>query len=118
MQNLISDADLKLSNIPAPLTEWHALCDFCLSMDGYSMFTKERQQQLMHRKCIPSTLTELRTALFLEQRRFRGTDTYPDENELVYLHALVEAIRAHIALRDCLHSVALTSAATGKHDDE
>jgi hypothetical protein len=111
MKKLISDADLKLSNIPAPLTEWHALCDFCLSIDGYTTLTEEKQQRLMYRKYIPATLTELRTALFLEQRRFRGTDTYPDENELVYLHALVEAIRAHIVLRDCLDSVALTSAA-------
>jgi hypothetical protein len=118
MKELISDADLKLSDIPAPLTEWHALCDFCLSIDGYTTFTEEKQQKLMYRKCIPATLTELRTALFLEQRKFRGWDTYPEENDLTYLQALVEAIRAHIVLRDCLHSVALTSAATRKHDDE
>jgi len=118
MQNLISDADLKLCKIPPPLTEWHELCDFCLSIDGYATFTQEKQQQLMYRKYIPATLTELRTALFLEQRKFRGWDTYPEENDLTYLHALVEAIRAHIVLRDCLHSVALTSAATRRDGDD
>ena len=46
------------------------------------------------RGVLPLTLTELRTCLFFEQRRWRHYGYDPGEEDMVYLAALMDGIRS------------------------
>jgi hypothetical protein len=46
---------------------------------------------------LPQTLTELRTCVFFEQRRWRHLDAEPDPGDKAYIAALLGAIRVKVA---------------------
>jgi len=50
-------------------------------------------------KELPLGLIDLKTCVFFEQRRFRHMDRVPTKEDMVYIHALVEAIRRTAAVK-------------------
>jgi len=48
------------------------------------------------RQALPDSLTELRTCLFFEQRRWHHVDSEPGERAAGYIRAMVEAIRGRV----------------------
>ncbi len=42
---------------------------------------------------IPDTLTELRTCLFFEQRRWRHFGRTPDEESMIFINAILRGVR-------------------------
>lgn len=105
----IANAELTERDIPAPDAEWHSIGRFALSFNGYEhwgSFQKcaevgNRAAELYRaERVLPKSLTELRTCLFFEQRRWRHFGFDPDEEAMDYIHGLVEHIRAKVRAKE------------------
>ena len=101
----IDNADLAEGDLPSASAEWHEIGKFALSFNGYERWGSfgkcaERANggaELYRTEgVLPTSLTELRTCLFFEQRRWRHFGLEPDEEEMDYIHALVERIREKV----------------------
>jgi hypothetical protein len=104
----IANANLGEHDLPPPNAGWSVLNRFALTFNGYShwgSFEKCAEignssfEHYKEKGLLPQTLTELRTCLFFEQRRWRHFGDDPDTHTMAYLHALVEAIRARVHAR-------------------
>ena len=102
MSGEISNEDLEIGDVPAPDAGWGQIGRFALTFDGYDhwgSFDKCAEignrwaETYAERQALPDSLTDLRTCLFFEQRRWRHYGWEPDEQAMRYIHALVEAIR-------------------------
>jgi hypothetical protein len=99
----IANPNLTAKDIPPPSAEYWGVIDlFALSFDGYGYWGSFEKcaemgnsslKSWQEKKTLPHSLTELRTCLFFEQRRWRHFDEQPDSETMAYIHALVEAIR-------------------------
>ena len=105
MSREIANVDLREADVPPPDAGWHEVGGFALSFNGYeSSGSFEKCAEIGGRAAkaflatgaLPDTLTELRTCLFFEQRRWRHYGFDPDEQALAYIGALVEAIREKV----------------------
>jgi hypothetical protein len=95
----MANARLEPGHIPQPDASWEEISRFALTFDGYSYWGSfERCAEIANSRH-PSTLTELRTCLFFEQRRWRHSGEDPDQEALQYIHELVSQIRARVAQR-------------------
>ena len=102
MSREIGNADLKIDDVPASDAGWSQIGRFALTFDGYERWGSfEKCAEIGNRwakaytdgQTLPDSLTDLRTCLFYEQRRWRHYGWEPDEGAMSYIHALVEAIR-------------------------
>ena len=105
MFETIANEDLNASDVPAPGAGFGELGAFALSFNGYDhwgSFEKCAEignrwiGEFAERRALPESLTELRTCLFFEQRRWHHFGESPDGESLVYLRALVDAIRCKV----------------------
>ena len=72
---------------------------FALSFDGYSIHGTELCGLIANERR-NKTLTELRTCLFFEQRRYRHFAQDPNKHEMVYMRKILRSIRAKVAAGD------------------
>jgi hypothetical protein len=102
MPREIANADLSESDVPAPDSGWQEVGRFALSFDGYEWWgTFQNCAEIGERGLeafratgvLPDSLTDLRTCLFFEQRRWRHFGFDPDEEAGRYISALLEGIR-------------------------
>ena len=102
----ITNAQLTAQAVPAVNAGWSEIGEFALTFNGYAHWgsmekcvevAKQWGSAWQTHATLPETLTNLRTCLFFEQRRLRFSGYSPDEQEMVYIHALVEMIRLKIA---------------------
>jgi hypothetical protein len=109
MRGEIANADLREGDVPPPDADWHAIGRFALSFNGYEWwgsFAKcaevgNRGADVFRESgTLPHSLTELRTCLFFEQRRWRHFGLDPDEPASRYIGALVGAIREKVRAGD------------------
>jgi len=101
------NSELSLEHLPPPNAEfWGAISGFALSFDGYGHWgsfdkcaeiANKAAENYRKRGKLPQSLTDLRTCLFFEQRRWHHTGETPEGEDLRYIHAIVEAIREKIA---------------------
>ncbi|MBN2004324.1 MAG: hypothetical protein JXA21_13295 [Anaerolineae bacterium] len=105
----IASADLREDRIPAPDADWGDVGEFALSFDGYAHWGSfDRCAEIGNRGKqnyddqgeLPASLTELRTCLFFEQRRFRHYGVSPEGADLGYIRALVAAIRDKVLAQE------------------
>jgi len=105
----IANADLSESNIPVPSAEWHRIAEFALTFDGYGYrgsFEKcaevanQAAEAYARQQVLPDSLTELRTCLFFEQRRYHHFGQSPDEQAKGYIRALVQGIRQKVRAKE------------------
>lgn len=93
----IANKDLKPADLPKGLRNWG---EFALTFDGYLVHGSfEACAKIANRKA-PNTLTEYRTCLFFEQRRWRHFGVEPEGEALVYIRSLVAGIRAKLKARE------------------
>lgn len=106
MDEEISNTELKLSDIPGPDASWYEIARFALTFDGYGYWGSFGRcaeignsglKSFAHDRSLPPSLTELRTCLFFEQRRWHHFGDEPDDHTMVYIRALMEAIRAKVS---------------------
>lgn len=83
---------------------WMEAAEFALTFDGYAAVSESKDLGDLANRAVdrwhdtgrlPESLVELRSLLLFEQRRYRHLDMEPEGEEMVYIKALVEAIRAH-----------------------
>jgi hypothetical protein len=101
----ITNDDLTASDVPAPDAGWQEIGRFALSFNGYEWWGSFQKcaevanlavKTYRESGVLPESLTDLRTCLFFEQRRWRHFGFDPDEEAMRYISALLEAIRESV----------------------
>ena len=97
----IPNEALSVADVPDITAGWAEIAEFALCFDGYRYtgsleacraladWIRSEWRDICQ---LPAHLSELRAALFYEQRRARWTDTDPSGADLRYIRALVAAI--------------------------
>lgn len=96
----IVNEDLTLSNIPIPDASWDEIEEFALTFDGYNVWGSFDICAEIANARRHESLTDLRTCLFFEQRRWRHFGENPDEKTMDYIRGLVEEIRSMVSTGD------------------
>jgi hypothetical protein len=93
----ISDADLRLIDIPSSDAELGEIGAFALTFNGYEHWGSfEKCAEIANAKRHDS-LTDLRTCLFFEQRRWRHCGFEPDDAAMQEIRLLLEQIRGLVS---------------------
>jgi len=98
----IANSDLIERDLPSANARWDDIQEFALSFNGYKYsnkcgeFANKAVAAFREDKSLPRSLSDLRACLFFEQRRWRHFDEEPDIETMVYIHALIEAIREKV----------------------
>lgn len=93
MIKLIPNEKLTIADVPAVNDDWETISEFALTFDGYNAwgsFEKCAEIANAHKH---SSLSELRTCLFFEQRRWRHFGETPHEDAMAYIRDVVSKIR-------------------------
>ena len=105
----IPNSKLIERDIPSRRAGWEKIEPFALSYNGYvqrGSFKKCRevakQGIVLYKgqKELNQSLTDLRTCLFFEARRWKHFEKAPTRKGMEYIHALVEAIRTRVAAKE------------------
>jgi hypothetical protein len=103
--NIIPNSQLIEGDIPTSRASWKKIQPFALTFSGYAhwgSFKKCREvaQQgvkLYHgQQVLTQSLTDLRTCLFFEARRWKHYEKDPSKKGMEYIHALTDAIRVKV----------------------
>jgi hypothetical protein len=104
MSNILN-TELTDSDVPARHEVWKKILPFALTFNGYAhwgSFQKCREvaeqgtKLYRGRKGLSQSLTDLRTCLFFEARRFKHFEKDPSERRMDYIYALNDAIRTRV----------------------
>ena len=98
-ERIISNAALKLSDLPEPNADWDVINQFAHTIKGYEIhgsFEVCAEIANQHRH---ETLTDLRTCLFFEARRSRHCGYDPDPTEMEYIHQIIEQMRTKLVAK-------------------
>jgi len=93
---LIPNSYLTLSDIPPPDADINAIGLFALTFDGHEHWGSVEECARVTESQGQSTLTDLRTWLYFERRRWHQLGEDPDEEAESYWRGLVEQIRAQV----------------------
>jgi ADP-ribosyl-[dinitrogen reductase] hydrolase len=88
----ISNDELSIAHLPAKGADYWQICEFALSFNGSKYpgdFDASAEIANARRH---NSLTDLRTCLFFEQRRYRHFEMDPEGDDLEYIHGLVNKI--------------------------
>ncbi len=106
-QPQICNQDLTLENVPNFNDDWLVIGRFALSFDGFDFWKSFNKCADVADKCYSDffnkknvTLTELRTFLFFEQRRWNHFGDEPNEEAINYIRSLVEKIRKKVSCKE------------------
>jgi hypothetical protein len=107
--NKIPNSQLLIEDIPARRASWKNIIPFAQTFNGYEQCGSvnkcrevARQGVALHKANLDLTqsLTDLRTCLFFEARRWKHLEKDPNKAGLEYVRALLEAIRIRIIARE------------------
>lgn len=94
----VPNNELLIERIPGPGSSWTQIARFALTFNGYTHCgSTERYEETTARRA-QSTLSELRTLLFHEERSARHGGFDPSESEMKYIEGLMEQIRNRVRL--------------------
>ena len=93
---LIPNSYLTVSDIPPPDADIDTIGLFALTFDGYEHWGSSEECARVADSLRESTLTDLRTCLYFEQRRRQQFGQAPDEKAEAYCRRLVEEMRARV----------------------
>lgn len=91
----VANAQLSVADIPSFKEPWSRIEPFALTFDGYQYWGSIEKCAEVAAKT-PATLTQLRTCLFFETRRWSHLHKQPDEKSLKRIRALVFAIKEKV----------------------
>jgi hypothetical protein len=96
LETIPNDA-LRLNRLPLPDADWPEVWRLADTFNGYEHWGSfERCAEVANQR-LESTLTELRTCLFFECRRWHHYGDSPDEEDAPYIKGLVAKIREMVA---------------------
>jgi hypothetical protein len=105
MIELIPNTELIEGQIPSAGAAWKSILAFSMSFNGYKHWgsfkkcrevAKEGIDQYRSRHKLTRSLTDLRTCLFYEARRWQHFKKNPTKAGMEYIRALVEEIRVRV----------------------
>jgi len=106
----IPNESLMASAVPPVTASWHAIVGFALTIDGYKAIGQKECAKLGNRvkntfsknpaSVETLSLTELRSCLFFEQRRFNHFGHEPQDTDRIFINTLLEAIQKKIGSHD------------------
>jgi len=107
--NKIPNSQLIENDIPSSRASWKKIVPFALTFNGYEHWgTFEKCREVAKhgvdlyrsKQELSQSLTDLRTCLFFEARRWHHFEKSPGKNGMEYIHALVEAIRVRVQAKE------------------
>jgi len=100
MTQQVGNAELTPADVPSFKETWAKIEPFALTFDGFKHWgSVEKCAEVAHARR-PGSLTELRTCLFYEARRWKQLGRQPDAESMKYIRALVYAIREKVNAGD------------------
>ena len=92
----IPNNQLKLADIPPRGSAWSEIVRFAYTFDGYRHWgSRELCAEVAQKRC-HQTLSDLRTCLFFELRKWNQLGTSPDDQAVAYIRNVVELIRLKV----------------------
>jgi hypothetical protein len=88
----IENAALTTGDVPSRDADWDTISQFALTFDGYGCWGSFDKCAEIANARSHESLTELRTCLFFEQRRWRHFGQGPDADEMKYVRELIDKI--------------------------
>ena len=107
--DIIPNSHLIEKDIPSHRASWKKIEPFALTFNGYKhwgSFKKCREvaedgvKLYRAQKDMTQSLTDLRTCLFFESRRWKHLEKNPSKKGMEYAHILVEAIRVRVIAKE------------------
>jgi len=98
----IRNDELTLELIPPPQADWDEIQEFAMTFSGYDYWGSFNACAEIANAKRHDSLTDLRTCLFFEQRRWRHFGMSPDEEAMAYIRQLVAGIRDKVASENSL----------------
>jgi hypothetical protein len=107
--NIIPNSQLIENDIPHQRASWKKIEPFAQTFDGYKhwgSFKKCREvaeegvKLYRGKKELTQSLTDLRSCLFFESRRWKHYEKSPSKKGMEYVHILVEAIRVRVIAKE------------------
>lgn len=92
----IPNDQLSPADIPASDADWSEIEEFALTFDAAEHWGSLEKCAEIGRAPDRNDLTELRTALYFQQRKFRWNGYDPEGEELMHVQELVSDIRSLI----------------------
>jgi len=92
----IANHELRVTQIPRTDSMWEEIQEFALTFDGYKSWGSFEKCAEVANAQRDDTLTEMRTCLFFEQRRWRHFGEDPDKDSMDYIRELVKKIREKV----------------------
>lgn len=92
----VANSELSPADIPSFKEAWARIEPFALTFDGFKYWGSVEKCAEVARGHRPGSLTELRTCLFYEARRWALAEKSPDAQSMKYIRALVYAIREKV----------------------
>ncbi|MBI5953382.1 MAG: hypothetical protein HY865_17135 [Chloroflexi bacterium] len=105
----IPNSQLIETDIPTQNASWKKIEPFALTFNGYKHWgsfkkcrevAREGVKLYRENKDLTLSLTDLRTCLFFESRRWKHYEKSPSKKGMEYVRTLVEAIRLHVTAKD------------------
>lgn len=106
--NKIPNSQLFENDVPSSRAAWSKILPFAQTFDGYEYWGNfEKCQQIAKQgialfrsdQQLSQSLTDLRTCLFYEARRWNHLEKNPNKRGMEYIRALIEAIRVRVLAR-------------------
>jgi hypothetical protein len=96
MTRIIPNSELSLQDLPPDNAPWDLLAEFALTFQGSNIL----DSGTIANDRLHDTLSNLRTCLRFEQRRYRHMGAEPTGDELEYMQSLIFKIRAKLLTND------------------
>ncbi len=96
----IANRDLRLADLPPAEADWGRIAKFALTFNGYTVLGSFEKCAEIANAQRHSSLTDLRTCLFFEQRRWRHFGEHPDDDAMAYIRRVLGQIRDRVAAGD------------------
>lgn len=98
----IPNAELRAEKIPDANASWSSIERFALTFDGYKYWGSSEACAEVANAQRRGTLTELRTCIFFEQRRWKNQGEMPDAVAMHYIQRVMTQIRHRVRLANDL----------------
>ncbi len=96
----IENARLAIDDVPDAAADWDAIQRFALTYNGYQANGSFEACAVIANEQRHTSLDDLRTCLFFEQRRWHHFGDEPDAGSMTYIRSLIEKIQVIIQVGD------------------
>ena len=107
----IPNIQLIESDVPSQRATWKKIEPFAFTFNGYDHWGSFKKCRAIaqlgvatyrNNQGLDQSLTDLRTCLFFEARRWKHFDKKPSKSGMEYIHALLDAIRVRVHAKEFL----------------